>query len=98
FLFSSYPLACNPLSSTLVWALYFYIKKLPHKWSNQTLVEPLFRQHSLVDGDVHGGAVLGVEGEHPGAGCGARLLRKPRGLPLQAGAKHDPAVCGEIAD
>ena len=38
---------------------------------------------SLVDGDVHWGAVLGVEGEHPGAGGGAGFLRKPRGLPLQ---------------
>src|SRR5699024_8537692 len=53
---------------------------------------------SLVDGDVHGGAVLGVESQHPGAGGGARLLRKPRGLPLQGGAEHDPAVCGEIAE
>ena len=37
---------------------------------------------SLVDGDVHGGAVLSVEGEHAGARGGACLLRKPRGLLL----------------
>ena len=53
---------------------------------------------SLVDGDVHWGAVLGVEGEHAGAGGGARLLRKPGGLLFQRGAEHDPAVGGEIAD
>src|SRR5699024_8536942 len=44
----------------------------------------------------HWGAVLGVEGEHPGAGGGACLLRKPGGLPLQRGAKHNPTVFSEI--
>src|SRR5699024_1063099 len=51
---------------------------------------------SLVDGDVHGGAVLGVEGEYSGAGGGAGLLRKPGGLLFQRGAEHNPTVFSEI--
>ena len=42
---------------------------------------------SLVDGDVHGCAVLGVESQHPGAGCGARLL-----LVSLIGCGHDLCI------